>query len=40
MSHTHALAQHLVGRMQVFTGYPEAFLISLSKKQAGKPAKR
>lgn len=40
MSHIHASAQHLAGRMQVFTGDPQAFLISLSERQVGKLARR
>lgn len=39
MSHIHASAQHLAGRMQVFTGDPPAFLISLSERQVGKLAR-
>lgn len=40
MSHIHASAQHLAGRMRAFTGDPRAFLISLSERQAGTLARR
>lgn len=40
MSHIHASAQHLAGRMRAFTGDPRAFLIRLSERQAGTLARR